>query len=325
VLKIQPKFALSAAKLGDSSSVKVGQWAIAIGNPFGFDHSLTVGVISAKERTNVLGDEGKAKYQNFLQTDASINHGNSGGPLCNIEGEVIGINSNISTPNEGSIGIGFAIPINMVKRSIPDLIKAGHVITPHLGFYTQEIDSKLAAALKLGSTQGVLVTDVAAGLPADKAGLKRGDIVMLVNGNSCANPGELKTRLYEVKPGDSLMLTVLRKGKPLGLRIETSAASAKDEAAGWHGLQVEENSPERAQSLGLALIQGLIVTKVSKGSSAAQIGLAPGDVILEVNQQRLEGLEAWNKMTGALEESGDAILLIVRGRSSAYVVLPGEK
>jgi S1-C subfamily serine protease len=273
-----------------------------------------------------LGDEGKAKYQNFLQTDASINHGNSGGPLCNINGEVIGINTAISTPNEGSIGIGFAIPINMVKRSIPDLVKSGHVITPHLGFYTQEIDAKLAAALKLGNTQGVLVTDVAAGLPADKAGLKRGDIIMLVNGNSSANPGELKTRLYEVKPGDKLLLTVLRKGKPLGLEIETSAAAAsKEETAGWHGLQVEENSPERAQSLGLALVQGLIVTKVSKGSSGAQIGLASGDVILEVNQQRLEGMAAWNKMTGALEENSDAILLIVRGRSSAYVVLPGEK
>jgi S1-C subfamily serine protease len=169
IIKINSKKNLIPAVLGDSSKVKVGEWAIAIGNPFGFDHSVTVGVISAKERGNVLG--GSGRYQNFLQTDASINHGNSGGPLCNIKGEVIGVNTAISTPNEGSIGIGFAIPINMVKRAIPDLLKIGRVVTPRLGFFTQDLDARLAAALKLGAKKGVLVSDVIPGQSADKAGL----------------------------------------------------------------------------------------------------------------------------------------------------------
>lgn len=324
VLKIEPKLPLPPAHLGDSSNIKVGEWAIAIGNPFGFDHSLTVGVISAKERTNVFGEEGKAKYQNFLQTDASINPGNSGGPLCNIKGEVIGINTAISTPSQGSIGIGFAIPINMVKRAVPDLIKSGRVITPRLGFYTQDIDARLAAALKLESTQGVLVTDVAAGGAADKAGLKRGDVITLINGKNVADSSELKTRLYEAKPDEVLTFAILRKGKALNLSLQPLPQQTQA-GTDWHGIAAEENTREKAQSMGLAGAQGMIITKLRKKSSAEQIGLMPGDVILEVNQQRLESADDWKKISRSAEDNSDAILLIVRGRSSAYVVLPGEK
>lgn len=324
VLKIEPKLALPAAQLGDSSNVRVGEWAIAIGNPFGFDHSLTVGVISAKERTNVFGEEGKAKYQNFLQTDASINPGNSGGPLCNIKGEVIGINTAISTPSQGSIGIGFAIPINMVKRAVPDLIKSGHIITPRPGFYTQDIDTQLSIALQLGNTQGVLVTDVATGGAADKAGLKRGDVITLINGKNVSNSGELKTHLYEAKPENPMLLNLLRKGKPMELRLDPLPQQNLSSTA-WHGIEADENTREKAQAMGLAVAQGMIVNKVLKKSSAEQIGLMPGDVILEVNQQRLENIGDWKKISRSIEDSSDAILLIVRGRSSAYVVLPAEK
>jgi Do/DeqQ family serine protease len=322
VIRIKPKAPLKAAILGDSSRVKVGEWAIAIGNPFGFDHSVTVGVISAKERGNVLGDDGRGRYQNFLQTDASINHGNSGGPLCNIQGEVIGINTAISTPNEGSIGIGFAIPINMVKRAVPDLVKSGHVVTPRLGFYTQDIDARLASALKLGSQKGVLVSDVVAGGPADKAGLKRYDVITAINGRSVAGGSDFKARIFEAKPGETLSLGVLRKGQKLELSLATSAVES---SAGWHGLEVEENNADKARAQGLYISRGMLVSKVAKGSSAAEIGLKPGDVILEVNQQAVESRGQWNKVTSALEDDVNAVIRIVRGQQSAYVVLPAEE
>ncbi|MES2200832.1 MAG: trypsin-like peptidase domain-containing protein [candidate division FCPU426 bacterium] len=324
VLKINPKQPLRPARLGDSDKVKVGDWAIAIGNPFGFDHSLTVGVISAKERGNVLGASDKVHYQNFLQTDASINQGNSGGPLCNIRGEIIGINTAISTPNQGSIGIGFAIPINMVKRSIPDLVHAGRVVPPHLGFYTQDIDARLAAALKLSSMQGVLITDVAAGAGADKAGLKRGDIVTGINGKNTDNSAELKTRLYEARPGEPLLLSVLRNNASLTLRIEPSQLQAVPENV-WHGIEVEENGEEKARAMGLATAQGLVVKKVAKNSSAGQIGIAPGDLLMVINKQRLNSMADWKKLSRQVDESEEAAVLIVRGRASAFIVLPGEK
>lgn len=322
VIQINPKAPLPAAILGDSSKVKVGEWAIAIGNPFGFDHSVTVGVISAKERKNVLGEKGKGRYQSFLQTDASINHGNSGGPLCNIRGEVIGINTAISTPNEGSIGIGFAIPINIVKRAIPDLIKNGRIITPRLGFFTQDIDARLATALKLGNQKGVMVTDVISGQAAEKAGLKRGDVITSMNGKAISGSADVKSRLFEIQPGEVLQLSLLRKGQPMTLSVATQAAVP---GQGWHGLEVESNNAEKARSLGLAIARGMIVTRVAKASSAGKIGLNPGDIIVEINQQRIDSLSQWKKISSGTDEGEDAILLIVRGQQSAYVVLPGEE
>lgn len=322
VIQIKPKAPLSAAILGDSSKVKVGEWAIAIGNPFGFDHSVTVGVISAKERSNVLGEQGKGRYQNFLQTDASINHGNSGGPLCNIKGEVIGINTAISTPNEGSIGIGFAIPINMVKRAIPDLVKNGRIITPRLGFFTQDIDARLAAALKLGPTKGVLVSDVVAGQAAEKAGLKRGDLITSMNGKIVQSSADFRSKLFEIQAGEATQLSVLRKGQPLSLSL---VAQAPSDSEGWHGLEVDANSVEKARSLNLAIAKGMVVTKVVKGSSADKIGLSPGDVIVEVNQQRIDTQAQWKKLALNTDENENAVILIVRGQQSAYVVLPGEE
>jgi serine protease Do len=324
LLKIEPKQALPAAVLGDSSQVRVGQWAIAIGNPFGFDHSLTVGVISAKERTNIFQGDGAAKYQNYLQTDASINHGNSGGPLCNIKGEVIGMNTAISTPNDGSIGIGFAIPINFIKRSIPDLQRAGKVVAPKLGFYTQDVDAPLAAALKLPGTRGVLVTDVAAGSASEKAGLKRGDVVTAFDTNPVANSAELRTRIYEADGTQTLTMSVWREGKTMDLSILPAFLKTADSAKNWHGLDVEDNDRAKAQERGLSIAEGVIVSNVAKGSGAERIGVKSGDVILEINQQRFEGLQGWQNLTKSLDEAQDAVILLVRGRQSAYVILPAE-
>ena len=324
LLKIEPKAPLSAATLGDSSQVRVGEWAIAIGNPFGFDHSLTVGIISAKERTNIFQGDGAAKYQNYLQTDASINHGNSGGPLCNIKGEVIGMNTAISTPNDGSIGIGFAIPINFIKRSVPDLQRAGKVVAPKLGFYTQDLGEQLAKTLKLPSARGVLVTDVAAGSASEKAGLKRGDVVLTFGAKAVANSAELRTRIYEADATQPLALSVWREGKRLELSVlpEYLKAAASDKS--WHGLEVEDNDRAKARERGLAVAEGILVTKVAPSSGAERIGIKAGDIILELNQQRFDGIDGWQRLTKQLDEAQDAVILLIRGRQSAYVVLPAE-
>jgi serine protease Do len=325
LLRIEVGRSLPAATLGDSAKVKVGEWAIAIGNPFGFDHSLTVGVISAKQRTNIFQGEGSAKYQNYLQTDASINHGNSGGPLCNIRGEVIGMNTAISTPNDGSIGIGFAIPINFVKRSVPDLLRAGKVVAPKLGFFTQDVDPGLAKALKVPGGKGVLVTDVAAGGAADKAGLKRGDVLQGINNAEVNNAAELRTRIYEAEPEKPLQLKVWREGAPLDLQVVPAQLKASAISGGWHGIKVKANSVDTARDMGLAVAEGVVVTQVAPGSTADRIGIKPADVLLELNQQRVQGLSGWKKLSDRLDESKDAVLLLVRGRQSAYVVLPGEE
>lgn len=322
LLKIEAPRRLPTAVLGDSDKVKVGEWAIAIGSPLGFDHTLTVGVVSAKGRTNIFSGQGAAKYQNYIQTDASINHGNSGGPLCNIRGEVIGMNTAISTPNEGNIGIGFAIPVNFIKRSIPDLQRAGRVLTPDLGFFTQDVDARLAEALKLPAKSGVLVTDVVSRGAAERAGLRRGDVILAANGQAVANGLALRARIYEAEPGQALRLRVWREGRALDLSV---APEQRQNAGpgGWRGLRVVGNNRSVAAQRGLALPEGVVVTAVAPGSPAERIGIEPGDVLLQLNQTRLD-LEAWNRLTGRMNPSQEAVLLLLRGRQSAYVVLPAE-
>jgi|SRR5665213_3354407 len=325
LLKINVNKTLPAASLGDSDLVKVGQWAIAIGNPFGFDHSLTVGVISAKERTHIFTGEGAAKYQNYLQTDASINRGNSGGPLCDIEGRVIGMNTAISTPNDGSIGIGFAIPVNFIKRSIPDLQRAGKVVAPKLGFFTQDIDERLALVMKLPNKSGVLVTDVATGGAADKAGLKRGDVLLRLNKKPVADTAELRTRIYDNDPQSNLTLDVWRDGKNLGLMVTPNQFKAGENTGTWHGLTVIPNSSEEAAKRGLAVTDGVVVAAVAETSSGGRIGIKAGDILMELNQQKIQGMDTWNSLTKKLDEGQDAVLLLVRDRQSAYIVVPAEQ
>jgi serine protease Do len=323
VLSISPQKPLDAAVLGDSDAVKVGQWAVAIGTPLGFDHSVTVGVISAKGRTKVFTGDDASRYQNFLQTDASINQGNSGGPLCNVEGEVIGINSAIATPNQGSVGLGFAIPINMVKRSIPDLVRRGRVVPPQFGFFTQDVTPQLAQALHLSASRGVLVSDVAAGGAAAEAGLARGDVIVAIGDTSVASAAELKSSLYEHEPGEPVPFRVLRKGQPLQL---TLVGQDGRQAAGdaWHGLLVQANSPALAQEKGLAVSVGVVVASVAHGSSAEEAGLMPGDVVLELDQKPVRDSAAWRQLCEGMDEGKDAVLRVVRGRQMAYVVLRGE-
>jgi serine protease Do len=230
-----------------------------------------------------------------------------------------------STPNDGSIGIGFAIPINFIKRSVPDLQRAGKVVAPKLGFFTQDVDAKLAKALKLPNPKGVLVTDVAAGNPAEKAGLKRGDVVLSFDTKPVNNAAELRTRIYEADPGQALTMSVWRDGKPQGLVVKPEYLKAAELSEAWHGLEVEENTPAKARARGLVLAEGVIVKTVAKGSGAERIGIKTGDLILEVNQQRFDGLDGWKSLTKQVYEGQDAVVLLVRGRQSAYIVLPAEQ
>lgn len=325
LLRIKTVKPLPKAVLGDSAKVRVGEWAIAIGNPLGFDHTLTVGVISAKERTNIFSGQGAAKYQNYLQTDASINHGNSGGPLCNINGEVIGMNTAISTPNDGNIGIGFAIPVNFIKRSIPDLLRAGRVVVPRLGLFTQDVDARSAKALKLPSAKGVLVTDVASGSPAEKAGIRQGDVILNVNAKDVANNAELRTRIYEADLSQNLVIIVWREGKRMGLQVPPALLKQEDAAETWHGLEVEANNKALARREKLGVYEGVVVRKVAVGSSADRIGIQAGDVLLEINRQRIKGWEDWKALCARFSQDQEAVVLLLRGRQSAYVILPAEE
>jgi Do/DeqQ family serine protease len=213
---------LPVATLGDSDKLEVGEWAIAIGSPFGLEHTVTVGVISAKGRSGF----GTGTYEDFVQTDASINPGNSGGPLINIDGEVIGINAMIIQPGTG---IGFAIPINMAKQILNDLIKTGKVVRPWLGISIQDLTPEIAEHFKVKEKEGVLVGQVYAGTGAEKAGLASGDIIMSVDDKPVKNVGELVKEIQKKKVGEKVKLNIIREGKPLSIEVTTASMPEKAE------------------------------------------------------------------------------------------------
>ena len=284
--------------LGDSDEIRVGQWAIAIGNPFALDHTVTTGVISAKGRSVEVSEGGG--FQSYLQTDASINPGNSGGPLCNIQGEVIGINSAIYSQSGGSIGIGFAIPINIAKKIAEDLVNQGKVIRAGLGAVVQSLTSNMAQSFGLTSTQGALISSVNPGSAAEKAGLKPGDIVLEINSVSVNDSADLVAKLYTYAPGQTVQLTVIRGGEksvvPVTLQtledngVKPGAASSEDQGGDQNapnqgsslGLTYQDQTPDIRQQLPADAPKGPVVTGVDQNSPAAAAGLQPGDVILKV-------------------------------------------
>ena len=283
--------------LGDSDAIKVGQWAIAIGNPFALDHTVTTGVISAKGRSVEISQQ--SGMQSYIQTDASINPGNSGGPLCNIEGQVIGINSAIYSQSGGSVGIGFAIPSNIAKKAAEDLINQGKVIRAGLGAVVQSLTAKMAKSFGLSSTQGALLSNINSGSAAEKAGLKPGDIVLEVNGDQVNDAGDLVAKLYTFKPGDTIKLTILRDGLRSQVPVILQTLDEKDLKMGEKPSDQEEEGqgPNENSSLGLSYQdqtpdiksqipegapKGPVVTQVDPQGPAAAAALQPGDIILKV-------------------------------------------
>jgi Do/DeqQ family serine protease len=295
VLQIKAKD-LPVATLGDSDKLEVGEWAIAIGSPFGLEHTVTVGVISAKGRTGL----GTGTYEDFIQTDASINPGNSGGPLINIDGEVVGINAMIIQPGTG---IGFAIPINMAKQILNDLIKQGKVVRPWLGISVQDLTPEMAEQFQVKEKEGVLVAQIHPGTGAEKGGLTSGDIIKALDDKAIKNVNELIKEIQKKKVGQKVKLSVVRDGKPTTIEVTLSAMPDKPEAMKEKefeeklGARVQEWTPQLAARYRISaeIKRGVVVISVEEGSPADDLGLQEGDVILEINRKKIETVKDFEK------------------------------
>jgi serine protease Do len=322
VLKVDAPGPLPAAELGDSDALRVGQWAIAIGNPFGLDRTVTVGIVSATARNRV----GLTTYENFIQTDASINPGNSGGPLLNLDGRVIGINTAIVATGQG---IGFSIPINEARMVMSQLIARGRVVRGWLGVVIQDVTDELSSSFGVGERQGVLVADVMRGSPAESAGVRPGDVVVEFGGVPVREVPDLQRRAAGVAPGQSVALRVVRDGKPVSVTVligemptDETAVSAVEPQAERFGLQVEPLAPDAAARLGLPSGRGVVVTDVAPGSPADRAGLRRADVVLEVNRRPVIDTAELGRALAALKP-GDSVLVYVHRAAAGnqYVVL----
>jgi serine protease Do len=318
VLHIKAKD-LPIATLGDSDKLEVGEWAIAIGSPFGLEHTVTVGVISAKGRSGL----GTGTYEDFIQTDASINPGNSGGPLINIDGEVIGINAMIIQPGTG---IGFAIPINTAKQILSDLIKQGKVVRPWLGISVQDLTPEMIEHFKVKEKEGVLVGQVYPGTGAEKAALASGDIIRSIDDKAIKNVNELVKEIQKKKVGQKVKLNILRDGKGMTIEVVTTAMPDKPEVSKEReseeklGARVQELTPQLAAQYRISGIRyGVVVLGVEGGSLAEEIGLQEGDVILEINRKKIETIKDFEKAVKDANLEKGILFHVHRKGSSFYL------
>jgi serine protease Do len=316
LIKIKAAGSLPVVRLGDSDKLEVGEWVVAIGNPFGLEQTVTTGIISAKGR--VIG---AGPYDDFLQTDASINPGNSGGPLFNLKGEVVGINTAIVA---GGQGIGFAIPVNMAKGLLPQL-KKGKVVYGYLGVYIQDITPELATSFGLKEAKGVLVSDVTADSPAKKAGVNKGDVILEYDGKQVEEKGQLTKMVGRTSIGKKVKLVVLRdkEQKTLWVTIgelsekQATAAAPKPEETDRWGIKVQDISPDMAAHLGLPSNAGVVIAEVDPGSPAGEENLQPGDVIIEVEHNSIKGLADFRKYIESYKKQ-KTLLLTVRMKANDY-------
>ncbi len=323
VLKIESDQTLPAAELGDSDQLSVGDWVVAIGNPFGLNHTVTSGIVSAKGR--VIG---AGPYDDFIQTDASINPGNSGGPLFDLNGNVVGINTAIIPQGQG---IGFAIPVNIARELLPQLMETGRVTRGYLGVSIQTLTPSLAQAMKLDARKGALVSDVMSNSPADQAGIERGDVTMTFNGEAIDDSRDLAATVAATPVGENTEVLVFRDGlkKTLSITVGTlphqGAPISENEPSGrgeW-GLQLQELTPEMARAHGLSVGQGVRVVAVRPGSPAAEAGLRSGDILLQVNRRDVGSIEAL-KAAMADNDSEQLLLLVKRQQGNLFVALSKE-
>ncbi|MBI3079151.1 MAG: DegQ family serine endoprotease, partial [Deltaproteobacteria bacterium] len=322
LIQIQNSGDVPLARLGDSDRLEVGEWVMAIGNPFGLGHTVTAGIVSAKGR--VIG---QGPYDEFIQTDASINPGNSGGPLFNMRGEVVGINTAIVATGQG---IGFAIPVNVAKTVVPQLRERGKVTRGWLGVLVQKVTPELAESFGLKKEEGALVANVVEGGPADKAGIKRGDVVVQFNGKRIHEMNELPRLVAATPPGTEVQVRLLREGKELALRLkvgelkEERAAAAGRERAGVEkglGLTVQELTPEMAEHFGLKEAKGVIVTEVEPGSPGEQGGVVQGDIIKEVNRRSIRSLADYRDAIQGVRKGSRVLMLVTRGEHAIFLTL----
>lgn len=310
-----------AVKMGDSDALEVGEWVIAIGNPFGVGQTVTAGIVSAKGR--VIG---AGPYDDFIQTDASINPGNSGGPLYNVKGEVVGINAAIYSPSGVNVGIGFAIPINMVKAILPQLREKGKVTRGWLGVMIQPLTEELAKTFNLPSTEGALVGDVVNGSPADKAGIRRGDVILEFDGRKIEKMRELPFIVAQTSPGKKADIKIMRGGKEKVVTVEIEelkekAVEVADTSAGVLGMTVREITPDIARQLELESTKGVIISDVRPGSPADAAGLQRGDVIIEINRKNIADLDDYRRETAGIKKGDTLLMLVKRGENIFFATL----
>ncbi len=318
---------LKAAGIGDSDAMETGDWVVAIGAPFGLDQTVTAGIVSAKGRINVNVIHSPYAEQDFLQTDAAINPGNSGGPLLNLKGEVIGINTAIAGNSGGNLGVGFAVPSKLARRVMEQILEKGRVVRGWLGVAIQDLTPELAE--QFGAKEGVILGRTMPGSPAEKAGLKAGDLLVGIGGERIGDVKTLRRRIMDAAPGRSLDFLVQRDGKELTLPV-TVGEQPGDEAPvvtaevtkGPLGLSVQDLTPELAETFELEPgDSGVVVAKVIPNSAAAEKGIRPGDLILSVNRKGVASVKEFEEAL-AQRDTGKGVLLLVKsGKDTAWVVL----
>ena len=325
VIKIDGKN-LPTLPLGDSEKLQVGEWVIAIGNPFGLSETLTSGIVSAKGRNTV----GINDYEDFIQTDAAINPGNSGGPLVNLDGQAIGINSAIFSSSGGSVGIGFAIPINMARNIKDQLVRNGKVTRGQLGVRIGELTKDLADYFGAKTSKGVLVSDVLKGSPAEKAGLESGDIILKIDGRDVESIGQLRNTIAMVAPGTKVDLLIYHNGKEKTVTVSVTELSDTIVQAGVSelplklGLTVENLTGDSRRYYGLQPDEGVLVTNVDSDSRAFEAGIRPGTIIISVNQKKVGSTKEYGEALQASVETKKVLLLVKEQRYTRFVVLPLE-
>ncbi len=322
ILKIDAGEQLTAVTLGDSDRLEVGEWVMAIGNPFGLDHTVTTGIVSAKGR-----HIGAGPYDDFIQTDASINPGNSGGPLINLRGEVVGINTAIFSQSGGNIGIGFAIPTNLVKDLLPQLRDNGKVVRGFVGTTIQKITPEIAESLGMKQPHGALVAEVSKGGPAERAGVKVGDVIVEFNGKEIKDSVDLPQQVAHLAPGKTVQVKILRDGRELSVPLTVGevkdaevVASADSKENGW-GLAIQPMTPELAANLGLRRGEGVVITSVKPGSPADEAGVQSGDVITQANRQPVRNVADYSREIARTEKGKALLLLVQRGDGSVFLAL----
>jgi serine protease Do len=334
LLKIEAEEPLPYVEWGDSDSIEVGDWVMAVGNPFGLGGTVTVGIISGRAR-----DIDAGPYDNFLQTDASINRGNSGGPLFGMDGRVVGVNTAIFSPTGGNIGIGFAVPAAMAEPVITELRETGTVRRGWLGVSIQPLTEEIAEALGLDEKRGALVVEVLEGTPAAEAGLESGDVILSFDGKEVASPEELSRTVAETEVGDTVEIGILRGGERRTVNAKIALLEEPEQMAeapgvppeetdtGELGLKLAELSPELREEFGIPEeTDGVLVLDVEEGSAAAEENIAPGDVITKVGQKEVSDPD---DVIAAIEEarrSDKKSILVLRERAGnpAFVALPTE-
>lgn len=328
LIKIDVDKRLTAVKLGDSDKLRIGDWVVAIGNPFGLGNTVTAGIVSAKGR--IIG---AGPYDNFIQTDASINPGNSGGPLFNLEGEVVGINTAIVAPSGGNVGIGFAIPINMAKSVMSQLKERGKVVRGWIGVTIQTVTPELKEKFDLEAAEGALVAEVSEDSPAEKAGLERGDVIITFDGKKVKSMQLLPSIVAATPVDKEVEVVVMRKGEKKTLKLKVG--ELKDEAAGTGkiapekeeelGLTVQELTRELAESLSIEEEDGVVVSGVTRGGPAYEAGLRRGDLIVEIENEPIKDMDDYKKVIKKTSSKKQLLMVIMREGHTSYVVLIKEK